>query len=229
MVMPGKLFLLGGSAAREAADDVFVPEAGGADGAIALLLSGQPGWEAYVPGYVEPWERRGIAHVHVVAPGADGALDGEAAEALRRATGIFVGGGDTAVYQRVYATEPVRGLIRERVAAGVPCAGLSAGALLAPHICPLWADEENDAPARIAEGLGLVADLVVGVHFTARNGLPGVLDVMARTQTAVGLGIDDGACAVLEEGRLAHVLGEGVHRIEMTDFESGDHRVTRVG
>jgi cyanophycinase len=226
--MPDKrLFLLGGSAAFEAAADEFVTASGGRDATIVLLLQGGNHWEKYVPDYVQPWTRRGVSRYHSIAPDENETLDwGAVSSRIQTATGIFVGGGHTPTYQRLYATEPVRSLLRESYNRGVPIAGCSAGALIAAEICPLFHDETDDGSLKIAVGLGLISGLVVGVHFTERKALPDVLAAMAQTQTKTGWGIDEPACAMFENGQFKQALGQTVHEIVMTDFATQTYRVT---
>ncbi len=194
---------------------------------MALLMQGGCGWRKYVPEYTQPWIRQGVSRYDPIVPGEDGALDLDAVSVkLREATGIFIGGGHTPTYHRLYASEPIRSMLRERYHQGVPIAGCSAGALIAPEVCALTPDETGDGSLKIVAGLGLVSDLVVGVHFTERHTLPSVFEVMARTQTRRGLGIDEPACAVFEDGQFKRVLGRGVYEIVMTDFEARTYRTT---
>ena len=220
------LFLLGGDAAFEVAAQEFVPAAGGRDAQIVLLLQGGQGWEKYVPRYVEPWLKLGIAGYRVIVPDEDGKLDLPTATAtLHWATGIFIGGGHTPTYHRLYAAEPIRSAIREHYGKGVPIAGMSAGALIAPEICVLQDEEESEGPFRIEDGLGLVKEMLVGVHFSERNALPILLEAMAETQVRTGWGIDEPACAVFEDGRFKGALGQSVHEIIMTNFETKAYRI----
>jgi len=225
--MPRRLLLLlGGSAAYDTVAEVFVPAAGGRDAVIALLMQGGSRWEKYVPEYTQPWMQRGVSQYHPIVPSQDGTLDLDAASAkLREATGIFIGGGHTPTYHRLYATEPVRSIIHERYDEGVPIAGVSAGALIALEKCVLAPDEADDATFGIVAGLGLVSDLIVGVHFTEQNALPDVLEAMAKTQTKTGWGIDEAACAVFEDGQFKGTLGRSVYEIVMTGFEARAYRM----
>jgi cyanophycinase len=221
------LFLLGGSAAFDAAAEVFVPAAGGRDARIALLLQGGENWKKYVPQYVQSWERKGASQYDLIAPEEGGTLDVEKTSAiLREATGIFIGGGHTPTYHRLYATELIRSIIRERYQAGVPVAGVSAGALIALNVCQLTPDETSEDALRVVAGLGLIGDLVIGVHFTELNALPEMLETMAQTQTRTGVGIDETACAVFEDDEFRGVLGRSIYEVEMTDFEHTVYRIT---
>ena len=223
------LFLLGGSAAFDSIAEAFVPAAGGRDSNIALLMQGGQEWEKHVPEYTHPWIQRGVSRYLPIVPDENGTLDVDAASAkLREATGVFIGGGHTPTYHCLYATEPIRSIIRERYHQGVPLAGVSAGALIAPEICVLTPDETGDGTLKIVPGLGLVSDVLVGVHFTERDALPDILEAMIRSGTQMGWGIDEPACAVFEDGQFKGVLGRAVFEIVMIDFETKSYRMTKL-
>ena len=215
------LFLLGGSAAFDVAAEEFIPAAGGCEAKIALLMQSGEGWEKHVREYTEPWVRRGVSEWYPVVPDANGVLDFDTVSAaLRKATAIFIGGGHTPTYHRLYAAEPVRSAIRERYQEGVPVAGVSAGALIAPEVCALSPRTTGGDSLQIVTGLGLVRDLVVGVHFTERDALPSLLEAMAKTRTKTGWGIDGSACAVFGDEEFKGILGRSAYRIEIADFET---------
>ncbi|MCI0476149.1 MAG: Type 1 glutamine amidotransferase-like domain-containing protein [Anaerolineales bacterium] len=218
--MSRQLFLLGGSAAFDVAANEFVPASGGRNARIALLLQGGRDWQKYVPEYTRAWKSRGVSRYDVIVPDDAGRLNSDdVAAKLANATGIFIGGGHTATYRRLYATEPVRAVLRERYARGIPIAGCSAGALIAPRVCAFHPGEEESG-ARVAEGLGLLDDLLVGVHFAAENALQHLLDAMVSARVRRAWGIDDGACVVLENEKFTRVLGRAAYEIVMTDFSN---------
>jgi cyanophycinase len=221
------LFLLGGSVAFDAAAEAFVPAAGGAQAAIALLLQGGNNWQDYVPQYVEPWIQRGVTRYYPIVPREDGTLDLDAAAAtLRAATGIFVGGGHTPTYRRLYAVEPIRSIIRDRYQQGVPYAGVSAGALIAPEICAIPPEDTGEPAVQVPPGLGLIRDVIVGVHFTEWNALPHVLEAMSQTQPTKAWGIDEDDCALFEGGQFKRALGGSVYEIRMTDSAAQTYQIT---
>ena len=220
MSSPRLVFLIGGSDAYEAMADEFLAAAGGPAARIALLLQDGERLAQRLAHYTEPWVRRGVTAVQPVFPGPDGLLDlARAEETLQWATGIFIGGGNTPLYHRLYATGAGGALNRARYRHGVPIAGVSAGAMVAMEHCVIEPSETPDKTLQVVPGLGLVKNLVIGVHFTEQNALPGMIEAMARTRTKRGLGIDDGACAVFDRGKFAGVLGQVVYEIEMQDFE----------
>ncbi len=225
----GTVFLLGGEDALDAASHQFVLAAGGTTARIEILLHGGDQWQQCVPRYVEPLTRHGVSHWHVTVPDGSGALDATSTErSLREATGILIGGGDTLRYQQLYTAEPAGGLIRERHEAGVPVAGMSAGALLALENCVIFPEGSAETGIRIEPGLGLLRGIVVGVHFTEWGGLPRVLDAMVATQTREALGLDESAVAVFEDGVLRCALGGPVHRLVMRDFDARSYDVSEL-
>ena len=223
------LFLLGGgNGIMDAVNREFI-ETAGPDPVLALLLQGGPRWESYLPLYIQPWVRRGIQRYHVIVPNEEGTLDSEDAMAkLREATGIFISGGNTGIYQALYATEPIGTILRERYRQGIPVAGLSAGAILASNVSWLLPEESESGSIEVIKGLGLIEGWVIGAHFSEWNALPQVLEVMSKAQVRRGLGIDEEACVVLEDERITRVIGGSVYRIEMTNFETQIYTMEKV-
>lgn len=127
-------------------------QAAGPNPVFALLLQGGPQWESYLPQYVQPRLRQGIQQYHIIVPNEDGVLDIEDTIAkLRETTGIFIGGGNTRIYQALYATEPMGTMIRERYRQGVPVVGLSAGAILASDVSWLLPEESASGTVEIMQ------------------------------------------------------------------------------
>jgi cyanophycinase len=219
------LFLLGGSAAIDQVAEAFLLAAECHSSKVTLLMQTSEGWEKHKLEYLQPLTLRGMSHYNVIFPDNDGALDLDAVSAkLGEASGIFIGGGHTPTYHQLYATGPIRSVIRERYRKGVPVAGLSAGALIAPDVCVLFPEAEGDS-FQILPGLGLVKNVMVGVHFTERKVLPELLEAMVKTQTETGWGIDGSACAVFEDGSFQGVLGQSVYEVTMEGFDSKSHSV----
>lgn len=224
------LFLLGGSsAAYEVYADEFVAAAGGYLANMAVLAQTYSGWEKYKTEITRPWIQRGVTRFVAITPDENGVLDQRSAlAALSNATGILICGGNTPTYHRLFATEPIRTIIHEKYQTGVPVAGISAGALISLEICQLTEDETGSDELQIVQGLSLASGFVIGVHFTEWNALPEVLDVMAKTKTGLGFGIDEPACIVCENGKFARTLGKSVFRIEMTDFEKRVYQIMSI-
>lgn len=214
------LFLLGGSEDTfHAVAERFVPAAGGRNGNIVLLISGSPGWEEYIPHYTTQWKECGLGNYEVIVPDEHGLMNYESAiPILEQATGIFIGGGHTPTYQRLFATDPIRQILQSQYAKGVPFAGLSAGALIIPSVCAIPPEDKGQTKVSITSGLALLPDMIVGVHFSECQALTHVLEAMALTKTTTCIGIDEAACVELHDGQVAGVLGGSAYKITMHDF-----------
>lgn len=229
--MTGKtrLFLLGGTPAHKVHTDEFVTAAGGRKAVMAVLAQTRVGWEKYKIEITQPWIERGVSQYIPVTPDESGILDKESASlALQNATGILICGGNTPLNHQLFASEPLRSIIRQKHLTGIPVAGISAGALIALETCQLTPDETGSNELQIVQGLSLTQGFVIGVHFTEWNALPEVLEVMSKTKTKIGFGIDEPACVVCEDGKFARALGKSVFQIEMTDFDKQIHQITRL-
>jgi cyanophycinase len=224
-----QLYLLGGSPAYSVYANDFVKASGGPDAKIAALVQTRAGWEKHKSEIITPWQDRGITQYEVIVPNEAGLINvEEAITILKRATGVFIGGGHTPTYHQLFATEPIRAVIREQYAKGVPVAGISAGALIAMEKCQLTPDETGKERLQVVEGLNLANGFVIGVHFTEWDAFSDVLDTMKATHAQIGIGIDEPACVMCENGKIVKVLGKSVYRIEMTDFSKMSYAKTKL-
>jgi cyanophycinase len=223
MTQKTRLYLLGGSPAYAVYADDFVAASGGNSARIAALAQTRTGWEKHKSEIIAPWKQRGVTHYELIAPNEEGMFDTEKAIGLlKNSTGIFISGGHTPTYHKLFAAEPIRSTIQARYQQGIPVAGVSAGALISMEKCQLTTNETGKDCIEIVEGLSLAKGFVIGVHFAETEGeaLSKMLDTMKTTRIEVGIGIDEPACVVCENGEILKVLGKSVHRIEMTDFEN---------
>lgn len=225
----GSLYLLGGGPAIDTGGDPFMIEAGGAQARITVLLTYHERWRSSLPFYHEPLDLYPGSELRPVVPDENGQLDLEAAkEALDWATGIMIGGGSTAAFRALYAEEPMASWIRQRNCEGLPIMGVSAGALLLLEHALMTPAETGEETVTLGPGLGMITDLILGVHYTEDNALPDMLPAMAQAQISQGLGIDEPTYAVFRDGQLVRFAGGPAHRVEMTDFETQAHAVTKL-
>jgi cyanophycinase len=219
------VFLLGGSEGGilDAVASSFVAVTGRSNAEIALLLMGGPGWESYLPEYLDPWQRLGVTKYHIIIPDENGDLNVETTiQYLRSATGIFIGEGQTSRYLQLYAQDIISSVIRERNLDGIPVAGMSAGAKIAPEYCCFSTTPKvPDQTLTIVKGIGLVSDLIVEVHFDENPiRLDSLLDGMSQARIPHGFGIGASTCVVLENGKLSRVIGQHFYEFTMTDFDT---------
>lgn len=215
MYARAQLFLCGGEPGLAACAAEFVEAAGGPRGRVALLLQGGPRMHIYLPRYATPLLESGLGAFDLIIPGEDGMLDDRSAvQAVQRASAIFVGGGNTAVYHQLYAHSMVGAAIRARCRAGVPFGGLSAGMLIAGALCPLYPAETGEARVRLVDGLDLFTGLLCEPHFSAQQRLPALREVLALAGIPLGYGVDDDACLILAPGVAPRAVGGRVTRVE---------------
>ncbi|WP_293914912.1 Type 1 glutamine amidotransferase-like domain-containing protein [Deinococcus sp.] len=190
------------------ADATNTGASGGAPARLVILACGA-GWQGHMSTYTRHW---GAQNVQFIGPDDNGALDLNRATALiSGASGLCVAGGDTALYHSLYGVGLLRELLRACYAAGIPYAGLSAGALLAMDTCVLYPPDTADIA--LLPGLGLLPDTLVGVHFSSAGGASAFEPVMEEVPASAVWGIDDDACAVFEDERFVGKLGGAVYRL----------------
>jgi cyanophycinase-like exopeptidase len=131
-----------------------------AGGRVALLIQGGEGHEKFLASYLGPLRENGVTAVDVITPDYHTKqLGADSLQKIRQAGALFIGGGDTLVYQQIYCNPAVKSLLQEKHASGTPIAGLSAGAKL---LCGQFYEWKKKL---LHEGLGLVAKLVLFPHF----------------------------------------------------------------
>ena len=154
------------------------------------------------------------------------------AEAVRQSEAVFVAGGNTFHLLRECARLGLLDAIRQRVRAGAPYVGWSAGANLA---CPT-VRTTNDMPIvepPSFDALGLVP-VQINPHYTDAHP-PGhrgetraerLAEFVAANPTSPVVGLPEGTAVWVRDGR-AEVLGEGAVRV--FDAEAPAGRAARPG
>lgn len=222
------LFLLGGDPSQKAAAETFVDKAGGEYARLVLMLLNKNGWQDYLRFYVDNWLELGVKDYKIIMSNENGVMNYDIVTThLRNATGIFIGGGDTLKYHYYYATEPIKSILVNCYEKGVPIAGCSAGALILPELLLVSPNDTGDEQIVIGDGVGLIRDQVIGVHFSEWDDINNLIEGMVRTKTSLGWGIDEKACAVFRNGKFDYALGECVHMIQVVDFINRKYRVTK--
>ena len=217
-VQPGLMLVGGGDWPRDAVR--WMSERMGHGRLVILRASGDV--EAQ-----EEWYRDigGIASARTFVFSDRGASsDPVVLDALRRADGIFIAGGDQANYVRFWKDTPVAEALDAHVRAGKPIGGTSAGLA----ILGAWAYGAMDGGSMVSEdalrdplnpGMTLVdgflhmpflEHVITDTHFGVRERLGRlvafVADIRARGDAdIVGLGVDEGAALCVD--------GDGIGRL----------------
>jgi cyanophycinase len=133
-------------------------------------------------------------------------------QAIERASGIFMTGGNQLRLTTLLGGTPVAKAIRVANARGVPVAGTSAGAAFISEHMIAFGDEGSTPIAgsvRLAPGLGLTNRFIIDQHFRQRDRLGRLLTALAYNPFAVGLGLDEDTAAFIAPDNTVHVQGSG--------------------
>ena len=175
----------------------------------------------------------------IVIPSRQAALDPFVANAIRRASAIFIAGGDQANYIDFWMGTPVQAAINEAIRRGIPIGGTSAGlAVMGDYVYTAQADKPDDpnldGKAALTDPLGPRITLIQGflqipvlkgvitdTHFARRDRMGRLLVFLARLTEPDrkeappnaprfrGIGVEERAAVLLEPEGKAKVVGFG--------------------
>ncbi len=220
----GGTVLMGGGGDVDAAFRWMIERSGNGD----VLVLRARGTDAYNP-YIL---KQGSAHSAstLIVRSREAAADLFVVDKIRHAEAIFFAGGDQWNYIRMWKGTPLAAAVQERIDAGYPVGGSSAGlAVLGQYYFSAEFDTVTSAEAKAdpnSKKITLGKDflrirhlenLITDSHFTARH-REGRLDVFLKklgVSGIVGLGIDEATAVLLSEDGTATVVGKAkahVHR-----------------
>jgi cyanophycinase len=133
-------------------------------GKVGILFIERDGWKEYMKKYTCVLEANGLMDF-VYLPLSSNPSN-STIEELRSCTGLIICGGETELYQCFVVNTPIGKHIKEMYVQGVPVAGFSAGALISPTICVIPPIDNSKNKHLFLEGLGLLKDCVISVHFS---------------------------------------------------------------
>ncbi|PLT29329.1 Type 1 glutamine amidotransferase-like domain-containing protein [Peribacillus deserti] len=173
-------------------------------GKTAVLFLEREGWQEYMKRYTQVLEAGGLHDFTYIALHRS---PEEIADLLSECKGVIIGGGDTEQYHTYIVGTPVGTCIRELYQKGVPIAGFSAGALISPAHCVIPPIDNDRKLHLFLDGLGLLSDCVISVHFSKWNEEENLINAVHNTHANIGYGIDDEACAYFENEKLVSTEG----------------------
>jgi len=209
----GHLLLIGGGPKPDPIVDLFLRLAGGAEASIVVLpLASEDSREAGAD-YVKLFESRGARHVRVIQiDDRRDSLRGEYAEAISKAGGVFLAGGDQKrIVDRILDTPIYEALVAMRQAGGV-ISGTSAGtACQSDPMLTGFGDEESMRAGNIvtSRGLGFIEGVIIDQHFVKRQRQNRLLSVVLEHPDRLGIGVDEGTAIWVRPDRSLEVLGLG--------------------
>jgi cyanophycinase len=191
----------------------FVQLAGGDKAQICVISTASSLGEAATDLYRHIFTRLGAAGVTGLRPETrEEANDPGTVDALKKASGIFMTGGNQLRLSSVIGGTKLGGAILEAHGRGVVVAGTSAGAsAVATHMMAFGSSgaTPKNRMAHVSVGLGLLVNVVVDQHFEQRTRLGRLLAVVAQSPSLIGLGLDEDTAAIVDANDILEVIGRG--------------------
>lgn len=232
----GRLLVIGGNEEKEGECRIlrsFVEMAGGRDARLVILTTATELPEEVGEEYREIFERLGAGEVRVLhAETRREASERSLAETVREASGIFLTGGDqlrlTSILGGSEADRSILGAFR----GGAIVAGTSAGASAMAGTMIVSGDSADTATrstVSMAQGMALVADVVIDQHFAQRGRMNRLLASVAQNPHLLGIGIDedtavlvmpDGRCEVIGSQSVTILDGRQIRQTNVSDSSS---------
>jgi cyanophycinase len=175
----------------------------------------------------------------LVIPNREAALDPFVQSAIRRASAIFISGGDQANYINFWMGTPVQTAMNDAIRRGVPIGGTSAGlAVMGEYVYTAQGDKPDDpnldGKTALADpfssrvtliraflDIPVLKNIITDTHFARRDRMGRLLVFLARlnepdgkaTPPGIpqirGIGVQERAAVLLEPDGKARVVGDG--------------------
>lgn len=232
----GRLLVIGGNEDKEGSCEIlraFVRLAGGGAARIVILttateLPGEVGGE-----YRAIFERLGAQTVRVLyADTREEASSREVTAAIEMASGIFLTGGDQLRLTSILGGSATDREILRAFRRGVIVAGTSAGASAMAGTMIVSGDSADTATrsaVSMAQGMGLVEEVVIDQHFAQRGRINRLLSAVAQNPHLLGIGIDEdtailvtpnGRCEVIGSQSVTILDGRAIRQTNVSDSMS---------
>ncbi|MCO5297766.1 MAG: cyanophycinase [Fimbriimonadaceae bacterium] len=207
----GTLFIVGGGGMPDGLLEQFIEAAGGADAPIVFVPC-EFAETIPEPAFVGVLRRAGAKDVTWIHTKDRSKADTDPTilDKLRRAKGIWFGGGRQWNFVDSYLDTEAHRLMLDVLARGGAIGGSSAGASIQTQFMPRGDPLGNTniiAPG-YERGLGFLPGCAVDQHFTQRSRHKDMTTLMKAYPQVLGIGIDE-ATALVVRGSVAEVVGRG--------------------
>jgi cyanophycinase len=167
--------------------------------------------------YVRILTRLGVPPERIHAPlirNRDEAHEQDHIHLLANAAGIFITGGDQYLLAQTLDRSPVEDAIMAAYGKGAVVAGTSAGATAMGRpmiVAGGGSGELRMGMVQMSHGLGWAGDdIIIDTHFGARGRFPRLTSAVAEHPAALGVGIDENTCLLVDANGRCSVAGAGV-------------------
>ena len=169
---------------------------------VTLLLQGGPGYENYLDDYLAPFTKHGINDVKIVIPsGKEDFINADGIKKIENADYLFIGGGFTSQYVKLYCTEKIKKILSDKALKGKNIAGLSAGSIIMNDVAY---DEGCESI-----GLGLVKNANIFPHFEENLNGYELIKFVLKNKNVIAYGIETNAYIKIDESGIITKRGKG--------------------
>ncbi|MFS0673204.1 Type 1 glutamine amidotransferase-like domain-containing protein [Ornithinibacillus sp. 179-J 7C1 HS] len=184
--MDKHLFLFGGgSPFTERFAKKFVDLSSGGQVAILFLDGGEPIVHRYTD-RLEELGQEDFSYIPMPSTSVENTIN-----IINSCTGLIICGGESAKYAECIVDTKIADAVRDVFAKGIPIAGFSAGALISTEICVISARDGGWEHYLKRNGLGLLKDTLIAVHFSEWNEEEHLRKITSDMETIYNYGIDE--------------------------------------
>jgi cyanophycinase len=171
---------------------------------IALLLQGGNGFEKYLASYFSPIEQNCKAKIEVIAPRNESLnINAEDIEVIRKASAVFIGGGETEKYREIYCTKIIRELLYQKQNEGKAIAGLSAGSIILNN------EIYNRETGKMNSGLGLIENTFIFPHLEEESYAYEMIKFIENNMNKKAYGLENDSFLKIESNGNTIKMGKG--------------------
>ena len=208
-VASGTLIIVGGGGSPPGLTERFIELAGGPDAPLVFVPCEERETITSEPGILGSWRRAGaknVSWIHTKDRNKSN-NDEEILSKLREARGVWFGGGRQWNLVDSYQNTTAHKLFEDVLARGGVIGGSSAGASIQTAYMPRGNPLGNrDSTAFGYEtGLGFLTGVAVDQHFTQRNRLRDMTELVDLYPELLGIGLDE-ASSIIVQGSVAEVF-----------------------
>ena len=223
----GSLVIVGGGGMPQKVVERFLELAGGKEAPIVVLPTANPDPD---PNEARFFQRAGATDVTpVVARGPDEWRNPSVIESLKRARGVWFGGGRQWRFVDAYEGTGAEELFHDVLRRGGVIGGSSAGATILGEFLVRGSPLGNTEMMALGyrRGFAFLPGSAIDQHFSQRKRFADLAAVIGKHPQLLGLGIDE-ATAVVVQGQTAEVLGK--HRVHFyTGEDVANPRIVWTG
>jgi cyanophycinase len=202
----GKLIIIGGGDIPDTLFNLFAASVGGKDQPVIVIPTATTD-EAYIQegGHLKKFSSRGFSNLHTIHTRDKKKADDPALIALmRKAKGVYFGGGDQDLIAQAYANTQLHQEMFALLERGGVIMGTSAGATIMGSVL-IGGDHRKTPQVKTAfpAGLSFLKQTAIDQHVLVRNRQFDLIPVLEAHPGVLGIAIDESTAAVVSGNSLS--------------------------